>query len=171
MQRQFDHLKKRFMQMKSGRFRKIMGFAILVLWFFSVGSLFIRKGSALLGLRAAEIKTTRPEIPADDPAPMLALLSACDKKVKENDILCVARSDEDSLQLYAGYRLAYELYPRKVASEGYRGKNLDAAIESLRRKFDPTLLLVFAKSDFVPPRGFRVESQLPCNALLLRLSN
>jgi hypothetical protein len=158
-------------QMETGQMRKAIGLGILALWFVSAASLLIHQGSHLLGLRAAEQKTSHPEIPADDPAPTLALLSACDKEAKNKDVLCVARRDGDMLQLFACYRLAYDLYPRKVASESYKGEDPSAAIEILKRHYKPTLLLVFANADFIPPPGSRVEARLPLNSFLVRLSN
>ena len=135
------------------------------LWFLSAATLLVTQSLESFGFGDAPKKGTHPEIPASDPAPVLAVIAACNARVGPEDTLCVAFQDSDPKQLFIAYRLAYELYPRRVASLPYNEGSLQDAIHQLEVENHPTLLLAFAGPDFVPA-GSTILARLPLNSCL-----
>jgi hypothetical protein len=137
------------------------------LWFLSAATLLVSQSLESLGFGDAPKKGSHPEIPASDPAPVLAVIAACNERVGPEDTLCVAYQDSDPKQLFIAYRLAYELYPRRVASLPYREGTLRDAIHQLEAERHPTLLLAFAGPDFVLA-GSPILARLPLNSYLFQ---
>ena len=156
---------------RSGTIRnRKLAIAVLALWFISAATLISRQGSGLIELFA--LKNLHPEIPppGQDPDSALSVIGKCVAEVTPGDTLGVLFHDEDAVQVFLAYRLAYVLYPRTVAPLAYRECEADKAIEHLRNICNPTLWLVFTEKRFIPPPGSRVVAHLPLNALLFRSS-
>jgi hypothetical protein len=140
---------------------------IWALWFLSAATLLVSQSMELLECGDAPQKGAHPEIPASDPAPVLAVIAACNKRVGPEDTLGVAFQDSDPKQLFIAFRLAYELYPRRVASLPYNEGKLQDAIHQLEVERHPTLFLAFAGPDFVPA-GSQILARLPLNSCLFQ---
>lgn len=125
-----------------------------------------RQGSELIGLFA--LKNSHPEILGQDPDSALSVVDKCAAEATRDDTLGVLFHNEDVVQVFLAYRLAYVLYPRTVASLAYHEREAGKAMEQLRDVFKPTLWLVFTEEKFIPPPGSRVVAHLPLNALLFR---
>jgi hypothetical protein len=157
------------MRLQSGFFSKNKWVALVwSLWFISTATLFVTQSLELFGYGDSARVGTHPEIPGSDPEAALSVIAACDARVGSKDILCVAYQDNDPKQLFIAYRLAYVLYPRRVASLPYSEGTLPMAIHQLEVEHHPTLFLVFAGHDFAAPAGLRILSQLPLNAYLVQ---
>jgi len=154
---------------KSGTIRnRKLAIAVLALWSISAATLMSRQGSRLIGLFA--LKNLHPEIPGQDPDSVLSVIDKCAAEVTSNDTLGVLFHNDNVVQVFVAYRLAYVLYPRTVASLAYREPEADKAMQRLRDTCKPTLWLVLTKEKFIPPPGSRVVAHLPLNALLFRSS-
>jgi hypothetical protein len=146
--------------------KKNLAIVVGSLWFLSASSLLVSQSLKLFKFGDACKKGARPEIPASDPAPVMAVLTACMERAGPQDTLGVAYQDRDPNQQFLAYRLAYELYPRRVVPLPYDEGALEVAIHQLEAERHATLLLVFAGPGFAPPAGSRILARLPLNACL-----
>jgi hypothetical protein len=142
--------------------------AIWILWFLSAATLLVSQSLELFGYGDAPQRGSHPEIPASDPTPVLAVISACKERVESGTTLGVAYQDGDPQQLFIAYRLAYELYPRRVASKPYSEGGLQDACRRLEEERHPTQILVFAGPGFVPPAELDILARLPLNSYLIQ---
>jgi hypothetical protein len=135
------------------------------LWFLSAATLLVSQSMESLGFGDAPQEGDHPEIPASDPAPVLAVIAACNERVKPEDTLWVVYQDSDPQQLYVAYRLAYELYPRHVSLMSYGEVTFKTTIHRLEAESPPTLVLAFAEPGLIP-EGSTTLAQLPLNSCL-----
>jgi len=147
--------------------RNPLPIAVWILWFVSAATLLVSQSSELLGLGSARQEEARALIPGQDPESARSVLAACDTHVGPKETLCVAYRGTDMVELFLAFRLAYDLYPRRVASRNYSDNNLQTVIEQLANQYRPDFLLVFAEPGYEPPQGMAIAARLPLNAVLL----
>ena len=98
------------------------------------------------------------EIPGDDPQSVAAVIETCRQVVKQSDILGVIYSRHSVVEHFLAFRLAYMLYPIKVAEcsyDGFRSSSdeemtpRDAVEQACRylQRYKPNVLLVFSPDD------------------------
>ncbi len=136
-------------------------------WFASAASLLYVQAAGVIGLYRNGGRAAHPEIPGANPEAVLAVIAVCSAEASPDDILGVAFSGGDAVQLFIAYRLAYDLYPRTVVSQNYPGDDVQRAIDLVNSYTKPTLWLVFSKSGFTPPPGARIIDRL--DSLLYRI--
>jgi hypothetical protein len=101
------------------------------------------------------------EVPGEQPERVLAILDACRALVRGPVVLGIA-GPGDPTQLFLHYRLAYELYPVRVASES--GPDALAKLSARGAEF----VLVMGGSDAAPPDARIVARPAPGDVLLRR---
>lgn len=111
---------------------------------------------------------SHPEIPGDDPERLRRILDACVEALGPGDVLGVVYSEQDVLQFFVSFRLAYLLYPRAVVGEGYGEGQLESRFDELRSQ-RPSYVLVMGAPGF-RPAGAEVVAEPAPDAVLLRLA-
>ena len=141
-----------------------LGWFVLAIWFASALSLGLQQWR-----EAGKPRPFGPEIPEENREAALAVLEGCRSRVRADDTLAVAFSMSEGRHQFLAFRLAYTLYPTKVAGEAYDdGDDIEQAVTKLRAR-RPNLLLVLGREDLTPPLA-TLEAHLAPEARLFRFA-
>jgi hypothetical protein len=139
-----------------------LGWLVLALWFASALSLAFQQWR-----EAGTPRAFGPEIPEENREAALAVLDGCRDRVGPGDTLAVAFSMSEGRHQFLAFRLAYMLYPTRVAGEAYDdGDDLEQAVAKLAIR-RPRFLLILGREDVTPPLA-TLEARLAPEARLFR---
>jgi hypothetical protein len=116
-------------------------------------------------LRTGADRQPHAEIPGDDPGRALAVLESC-RSLVHGDVVLGVVGPGDVNHLFLHYRLAYELYPVRVASETYapgEQRNAIAKVAAQRPRF----VLVLGAPDASIPEARVAARPTPVDVLLI----
>jgi len=143
--------------------RTRLGSWVVALWLLSTLALFARQFQELRIPQRAHV-----EIPSDDPEPVDATLRACRRLLTGGDSLVVVYPNNDVVQVYTAYRLAYLLYPVAVSGQGYDTPAGSDALALAAERGASHLLLLGTSAD--PGRAATLLASFGPEARLFRLT-
>ena len=140
-----------------------MGWFVLALWLASALSLAVQQWR-----EAGKPRPFGPEVPEENREAALAVIDGCLRRVGADDTLAIAFSVSEGRHQFLAFRLAYTLYPTRVANEAYDdGDDVEQAVAKLRTRH-PDFLLILGRED-VTPSDATLEARLAPQARLFRV--